>query len=415
MRRPRLSPLLRACDAPATRARYSRAVRCFGAAGAPALIVLGLSLIGSPATAQPAPAPPAVDVGLGRGVTIRAADGQASMNIRARIQVRSTFVRNDDADDTSEFLIRRARLVFQGDAAGSTLTYYVQLSFANLDNEADLRLPLRDAYVTWTAARDASVRVGQMKVPFSRQRVVSSSALQMVDRSPVVSELNLDRDVGVQVFSKDLFGLGRLGYAVGLFGGEGRNRLGRTAGLLYTGRLEAWPFGAFDDYVEGDVQRRRALRLAVGVNAAYNQNTNRPRSTIGTPFAAGDVDYRHAGADVSLKWRGWSLTSELMYREAAGQAQPAVLPVPLARSGWGAYLQGGVMLGTRTELTARYSHLAPARGTDPGFVGTDEAGAGLSHYLRGHDLKVQADGFRVTDPIARRPALQARLQLQLFF
>ena len=410
-----LSPLLRAGDTTATRARYSRVVRFFRAACAPLLMGLGLSLPAARVTAQPAPTPPAVDVGLGRGVTIRAADGQASMNIRARVQVRSTFVRNDDADDTSEFLIRRARLVFQGEAAGSTLTYYVQLSFANLDNEADLRLPLRDAYVTWTAARDARVRVGQMKVPFSRQRVVSSSALQMVDRSPVVSELNLDRDVGIQLFSKDLFGLGRLGYAVGLFGGEGRNRLGRTAGLLYTARVEAWPFGAFDDYVEGDLQRRRALRLAVGASAGYNQNTNRPRSTIGTPFAAGDVDYRHAAADISLKWRGWSLTSELMYRNAARLAELAASAAPLARSGWGAYVQSGMMVGPRWEVTGRASHLVPDRGTDATFARGRELGAGVSYYLHGHDLKVQGDYVRVRGPVPARTTQQVRAQFQLFF
>ena len=114
---------------------------------------LALTLAAAAAVAQPAPAPPTVDAGLGRGVTIRAADGQSSMNIRARLQIRSTFVNAGEGPDTSEFLIRRARLVFQGDAVGSTLTYYVQLSFANLDNEADLRLPLRDAYVTWTPTR----------------------------------------------------------------------------------------------------------------------------------------------------------------------------------------------------------------------------------------------------------------------
>ena len=142
----------------------------------------------TPVGAQ-AVATPAVDVGLGCGVTIRASDDSASLNIRARIQTRATVIDSpsDTVPDASEVLIRRARLVFQGNAAGPTVTYYVQLSFANLDNEVDLRLPLRDAYVTWSGARDFNVRVGQMKVSFSRQRVVSSSALQMVDRSIVVS------------------------------------------------------------------------------------------------------------------------------------------------------------------------------------------------------------------------------------
>ncbi len=357
--------------------------------------------------------PPVVDIGLGRGVTIRTVDDDASLNIRARIQVRATATHNpaETSDDTSEVLIRRARLVFQGNARGPTFTYYLQLSFSNLDNEADLRVPLRDAYVTWSGARDANVRVGQMKVPFSRQRVVSSSALQMVDRSIVVSELNLDRDVGVQIFSRDLFGIGRLGYAVGLFGGEGRNRLGRSAGLLYTARVEAWPLGAFDDLAEGDVRRGARLRMAFGASLGHNQNTNRPRSTVGTPYPTGDVDYTHAGVDVTVKWRGWSLASEAMYRAADESAGLG----PASRSGWGAFVQAGYMVSSRTELSARYSRLNPRAGTDPAFVDAHESGAGLSHYLHGHDLKIQGDVFRVTDQAQRRSNRQARLQLQLFF
>jgi Phosphate-selective porin O and P len=371
------------------------------------------------APAQTSPAPPGVEVGLGRGITIRSADDRASMTIRVRIQTRATAA--DTAPDTlpatSEVLVRRARLVLLGNAAGPTFTYYVQLSFANLDNEADLRLPLRDAYVTWSSRRDLNVRVGQMKVPFSRQRVVSSSALQMVDRSIVVSELNLDRDVGVQIFSKDLLGVGKLGYAVGLFGGEGRNRLGRAAGLLYAARLEAWPFGAFDDYAEADLRRLDTVRLAVGVSAGYNQNTNRPRSTIGTPDPAGDVDYRHAAADVTVKWRGWSLTSEVLHRTAGKLWSPNTGEgtLPASRSGWGAYLQSGMMLGARWEVTARVSRLAPARGTDPTFTRARETGAGLSYYLHGHDLKVQGDYARVTEAGSGRTTQQARAQLQLFF
>lgn len=376
------------------------------------VLALGVLMASRDAAAQGAATPPVVDVGLGRGVTIRTVDDQASLNVRARIQVRSTVVDGPrDAETTTEMLVRRARLVFQGNAAGPAWTYYVQLSFANLDNEADLRLPLRDAYVTWSGGRGLNVRVGQMKVPFSRQRVVSSSALQMVDRSIVVSELNLDRDVGVQAFSKDLFGLGRLGYAVGVFGGEGRNRLGRRAGLLYTARLEAWPLGAFDDFVEGDLQRRTAPRLAIGANVGYNQRTNRPRSTTGTPYPGGDVDYLHAGADGVFKWRGLSVTSEVMYRRAQTSATNDAVP----RSGWGAYLQGGYLLTTRTEITARISRLDARGATDPTFADANEAGVGVSRYLYGHDLKFQGDAFRVTDPARGRRATQLRVQLQLFY
>jgi hypothetical protein len=367
-----------------------------------------------------APAAP-VEAGFGSGVTFRSADDQTSLNIRARIQVRATFSGDgeDDAEEVTEMAIRRMRLVFQGNALGPRLAYYVQLGFTNLDTEPDLRLPLRDAYMTWAPARDFNVRFGQMKVPYSRQRVTSSSALQMVDRSIVVAELNLDRDVGVQLYSRNLLGKEKFGYAVGLFGGDGRNRLGHGAGMLYAARFETWPFGSIDERSEADLQRDRHWRMAIGGSLAYNQNTNRPRSTFGTPYAVADFDYSHAGLDATVRKRGWSVTSELMYRRADQHSETLVAngsPTTFySRSAWGAYIQGGYMATDRLELTARYGRLRPHAGTDPSFVNSSEAGAGASYYIRRNDLKIQADYFRVTDPETGTPVHQARGQFQLYF
>ena len=89
-------------------------------------LVLG---IGANAVAQTPPPPtpkPLVEAGLGRGVTIRAPDDTASLNIRARIQVRATALGAvDDAQpETTEIAIRRMRLVFQGNANGPRLKSY---------------------------------------------------------------------------------------------------------------------------------------------------------------------------------------------------------------------------------------------------------------------------------------------------
>jgi hypothetical protein len=65
-------------------------------------------------TPSTASSPPTVDVGLGKGVTVRSADDEVSLNLRARIQVRSTMIggTGEDQDALSEISIRRARLVF---------------------------------------------------------------------------------------------------------------------------------------------------------------------------------------------------------------------------------------------------------------------------------------------------------------
>ncbi len=176
-------------------------------------------------TKGPDAAPIQVRAKFGEGATIATKDDKVSLTLRARVQTQALFATNkDDSDDPrTEFLVRRMRLEVKGNIVGEKLTYRVQLGFSNRDTESDLRLPLRDAFMNWKAHRLLELRFGQMKVPFGRQRVNSSSALEMVDRSIVVGELNLDRDVGVYMHSNDLVGNdGLLGYVVGVFGGDGR-------------------------------------------------------------------------------------------------------------------------------------------------------------------------------------------------
>lgn len=373
-----------------------------------------------------APTKPLVAAELGKGVTFTSPDEAFSLTIRGRAQLRGTMlVDPDDGDDsdqpTTEFVARRVRLLLQGHFFAKTWQYYVQLGFSNQDTEPDLRSPLRDAYLTYTKIRDLQVRVGQMKVPLGRQRVVSSSALQFPDRSIVVGELNLDRDVGIQVFSKDLFGLGdTLGYQLGLFGGDGRNRQSDTYGNLYVARLEVTPLGKFEDsYSEGDVKREDRPRLAVAVGAGYNQHTNRPRSTFGTPYEGARFDYLHLEADAMFKWRGLSLLAEVMLREADEDVRTTTIdgaPVEEAsRSGWGWFVQAGQMITAHAEVGARYSDLHPLDGTDPALGRAREAAVSASYYFQEHAFKLQADQAYLFGEDADDGRYQTRVQIQLYF
>lgn len=382
-----------------------------------------------PAAPEPEPQAPSETITkaeFGKGIVVGTADEAFTLNIRARMQFQAMYydAHDDTAEDITQMQIRRARVVLQGNVYGSKLTYYFQLAFSNRDNESDVRLPLRDAYFTYEPHKSANLRFGQMKVPYGRQRVVSSSAQGMVDRSIVTTELNLDRDVGVQMFSKDLFGLGEtFGYAVGIFGGDGRNRLATNAGYLYVGRLSVTPFGSFDEFVEADIGRESKPRLSIAAGAAYNQATNRPQSTIGTPYADPTVffDYTHFGADFMFKWNGFFATGEWMLRKAkdpmvsvvddAGEATDFY-----AREAWGAYAQVGQMLTSGLEVSARYGHLNPLRETDPKLHLTHELGGGLAYYFEQHNLKVQSDYFYYSkDKSLKDGDHQIRVQTQLFF
>lgn len=358
---------------------------------------------------------------LGEGLTVKT--GDFSLNLRGRLQMQAAAVvpgpGNTSTVRSNQIFVRRARLQLKADV-GHHLSLNLQLAFAPLDQEADLPNVLRDYYVEWRRFRDVSVRLGQTKVPFDVQRVVSSSALQMVDRSLVTGEFNLDRDMGLILYSDDLFGWGkRLRYALGVFGGDGRNRVASNVGLLYTARLRFSPLGDLDDKIEGDVDREAKFRLAFGVGAAHNQDTVRQRSTTGNVYKVGGFNYDHLTADVHLKVQGFSLLSELYWRQANVDSRTALVSGALvteySRSGLGFFVQAGQYVLPWLELSARYGHQFPNATTDPGFHETREVGGCVGMFLAKHAAKLQTDYFYVDDGKGGQPRHTVRVQAQLYF
>lgn len=340
----------------------------------------------------------AVKVEPGRGLTVSRGES-LSFNVRARIQLRDVV---SVAETTSnELSVRTARVAFGGTAFSPDVRYSALLAFGAGDFEAGNPSPLLDAFLEYTGWRDLNVRLGQFFVPFDRARTIREYALQFVDRPQVVSELNLDRDMGVMLSSQDLFGLGgRLAYALGLFSGQGRNRLvAEKPGFLYVARATVRPMGPFDDDAEGDLQQTPTPHVAFGVAAAFNQDTSRQKSTTGTVFTLGGFDQTHLAADVVFKWRGVSLLAEVLYRHAnAAVHEGEVNGAPFrefARSGWGYVVQAGVLVHERVEVAARWNQLRFLAG-DPALEALvrqqgREFGVGANVYVNRHLAKVQLD------------------------
>ncbi|WP_245919275.1 porin [Melittangium boletus] len=385
--------------------------------------------MGTAAQAQDATSPPpekpspTITAEPGRGILIKASE-RYSLGIRARIQLRETFLHFDESD-TNEINVKTLRLVVHGNVLAPELRYTIQLAFGGPDFETGSSSPIFDAFVDYTRWRDLNLRAGQFFVPFDRARTIREFALQMVDRQQVVRELTLDRDVGVMLSSNDLFGLNEwLGYQFFIGGGDGRNRyVGYVPGPISVLRLTLRPFGTFDDDQEGDLTRAARPRLALGVAAAYNANTSRRNSTYGTAFTAGTTSYSHLAADLVFKYRGFSLLAEGLWRKAKeneieGTVNGAVIREP-TRSGYGYFVQGGLLVNSQVELTARWEELFALKGTDPQLVQLvqtqgKQVGGGLNVYLNGHAFKLQGDYFYIFGPEGAARHL-ARLQLDASF
>ena len=204
-------------------------------------------------SAQETQAPP-----FGKGLfNLVGQDSSWTMKIAARIQFLA--ISNWEVQDgnlinpESNFLVRRARLKFDGFAFSPKLEYKLELGLSNRDISGasqftgNAPLYILDALIKWNFYENFELWFGQTKLPGNRERVISSGNLQQVDRSLLNSRFNIDRDLGIQlrhhfnltdnVVVKEMFSIAQ---------GEGRNiTTGNLGGHQYTGRLEILPFGNF--------------------------------------------------------------------------------------------------------------------------------------------------------------------------
>ena len=340
----------------------------------------------------------------GKGATLEVGDA-FSLNLRSRVNLRYQLHAAPESMGERAWdqlvTVNTVRLWISGHVRDPRLTYMIQLALGGRDYRDGTVSPIFDAFVDYKAHRDLSVKVGQFFVPFDRLRTVREFALQLADRPRPVTELTLDRDVGVTLYSDKFLGdKSPFAWRVGVFGGGGVNQINpKKAGALLVARAELRPLGEIDDDSEGDLQRRAAPALALGVGVATNRNSNRLRSTTGATFTGGTTDYIHFAADATFKYRGAALQVEYLKKTSseesfASAAEPAVREY--TRAGSGLVVQASYVFDPPVEIVGRYSHLWAPGGTDPKWI-TEvrnlgrELAAGVNYYLAGHQLKLQAD------------------------
>ncbi len=354
------------------------------------------------AAAQQAPeaAPPAT-VELGeRGLVVRGADGVTSVAFRFRLQPWMVLTADEDGGGISEttFALRHARFLMESVVLDPRLAVNVQLSFSrgdlDLENSGTPNI-LRDATVRWAATEQLTLMAGQTKLPGNRQRLVSSGALQFADRSILNGAFNVDRDVGVWV---DHVSRGarpvRLRAAVS--GGEGRNAARGDGGLAYTARVEFLPLGAFTaggEYVEGDLAREAAPRVAIGAALSVNQGATRTAGQTGTPlFAARDMETSFL--DVVFKYRGFAASVEAARRNAADPITASGSDTSFVLAGSGYSAQASFLTRSDLEPAVRFSVVDPHRSLGALAPRHRQASVGVTRYLQGHRVKMQAELLR---------------------
>lgn len=376
----------------------------------------------------------------GQGVGVASADGRFSINFNAFGQLQTSIVRTYEsaalpgaaAEGRTDLTlqIRRGRFVLFGNLFSPHIKYRIQFSFAPAEmlwkDGVPHRSPILDWFFTFDRFRDVTLVVGQYKVPYNHQRMLRVTGMQFVDRSQANFEFTLDRDIGLDLRSRDLGGLGKLRYYLGVYLGDGISKYGPSNfGLMYVGRFEVLPFGQYDDLEEGDLDRSMKPRMLLGAAYAFVDRDPHVNHGFGSAewLDGGSATTHNATADLNFRIAGFSLEGAFFWRQGRRRPGDAVdvmgepIPAAAARSGLGYFAQAGYLIPrVPLELGARFGQ---TRGL-PGRLGTSlpnqtEVGGVLNYYIARHSVKLQLDYLRLYSTALVGPSDQVRLQLQAMF
>jgi len=381
----------------------------------------------------------------GKGiVNVVANDSTFSCKLGLRVQSLYTgsWNINDSSgigNGSSNFMIRRARIKLGGFILIPKLEYKVEIGLSNRDiGKVSSRTNyaprmILDAILKWNFYQNFTLWAGQTKLPGNRERVVSSANMQLVDRSILNSEFNIDRDMGFQL--RHHFTLGKKFLVREIFSfaqGEGRSIVqDNLGGYQYTGRLEFLPFGEFaskGDYIGGDHKREQTPKLSVGVSYDFNNKAVKDRSNQGSYMSYDldnddnidgyfETDISTIFADMMFNYKGFSFMGEYAYRDANKRDftimnDDSSFTNLSVRTGSAINLQAGYLFKNNWEIAGRYSQVAP---TVNGRAQYEQYTLGLSRYIVNHKLKVQTDVSYLITNGSPDKGLLYRLQFDFHF
>lgn len=254
-----------------------------------------------------------------KGFEFQTKDDKFLLQVQSRLQFR--FATPADADPVTfddytkgkhaVFKINRARLKVGGHAFKPWLNYYweYELSQSNL-------LDFRIMVEKW---KWLSLKVGQWKVEFTRERFISSGEQELVDRSFINRPFTLDRQQGIELYGHlKGKGVADFNYWAALLTGTGR---GSTTNddehLMYFGRIQWNMLGREVPFEGGDLEYHEKPAAIIALAAV----TNRSPYTRFSQAGGGSLEGFENGLPGQYRVNQSNIETAFMYRGFAWQSE----------------------------------------------------------------------------------------------
>lgn len=334
-----------------------------------------------------------------KGFEFKTVDEKYKLQLQARFQFRYATPYDGNPRTYTQLLrpdrqvakINRARIKVGGNAYSPDLKFYLEYDIGK-----NALLDYRVMFEKW---QWLSFKVGQWKVEYSRERLISSGKQQTVDRSLINSYFTLDRQQGITVYGN--LGNDRLAnfsYWAAVTTGAGRSASANpTNDLMYSGRLQ-WNFCGREMVMEGSdtkIHQKGIGSVAVAGASYKGPYTMFSSSGASTYTAFPDsispyFDVKQVNFETAYMKKGFSWQHETHLKWIGDE-------VNNTNEYWaGTYMQAGYFFHEafskfpeNLEVAGRYAVFTPDVKTKETFQ--NEYSLAVNYFFKGHLNKLTAE------------------------
>ena len=150
-----------------------------------------------------------------QGFALAAPDGASAIKLRGLVQLDSRLFFGDSGLVNNSFVLRRARLFFEGNLTRN-VSFQLVPEFAGGTATAATTPSILDANFTFALGKELLLKFGKFKSPVGLEMLQSEQSTAFVERS-LATNLVPNRDIGIQA-GGEVFN-GTVSYTAGLFNG----------------------------------------------------------------------------------------------------------------------------------------------------------------------------------------------------
>jgi hypothetical protein len=242
--------------------------------------------------------------------------------------------------DTVGFQNAYTKLQVGGHIFSEDWSYGVQFKFTESDGTA----ALDDAWGSYAFGNSWVLKWGQFKLPLLREELVGDTYQLTANRSVVNSVFTQSRSQGVQLSTEQQQVRFAAAFSDGLSTKNTDFTSSSEADWALTGRVE-WKWSGEWKQAKDFTSFPESPFFGMVGGAAHFQSG-------GDTFATSDTDVFEGTVDVSVEGSGWNVYAAGIYRRVEPATGSDV-------DDWGFLAQGGIFVGPKWELFARYDIVVP--------------------------------------------------------